>query len=241
LETKLEGIALSHTDYGESDRMVNVLTPEQGLVSFAARGVRKPKAKLALATEQFVTGRYTLSQKSERKLLIGFELIEGFYPLRLEYERLCAANCAAAFCALFARENMPETDMYPLLVRTVGYLAYTSRPILEILCAFAAELARIEGLYPTFDTCAVCGQTVRQSDAMRFSASDGGACHARCAPGAKPLSSNLWVAMQSDASGALAGACLLLWSAHFAHHLDGKPKAILELDKLNHAIAYENT
>ena len=43
---------LRRTNYGEADRILNLITPE-GAVSAMARGVRKPRAKLAGAVEMF--------------------------------------------------------------------------------------------------------------------------------------------------------------------------------------------
>ena len=52
-QLQTEGIVLSRTDYGEADRIINILTPEQGKIALMARGVRKPKSKLAGGIELF--------------------------------------------------------------------------------------------------------------------------------------------------------------------------------------------
>ena len=48
-----DGIVLSRVNYGEADRIIKLLTPEAGKLSLMARGVRKPKSKLAGGIELF--------------------------------------------------------------------------------------------------------------------------------------------------------------------------------------------
>lgn len=50
---KTQAIVLSRTDYQEADRIINFLTSDQGRVALMARGVRKPKSKLASGIELF--------------------------------------------------------------------------------------------------------------------------------------------------------------------------------------------
>ena len=53
MEYKYTGIILNKKDVGETDRIYNIYTLEQGKISAIARGVRKPKAKLAGHLENF--------------------------------------------------------------------------------------------------------------------------------------------------------------------------------------------
>lgn len=50
---KTTAIILTRTDYKEADRIINVLTNDQGKLALMARGVRKPKSKLAAGIELF--------------------------------------------------------------------------------------------------------------------------------------------------------------------------------------------
>ena len=51
-EIKTLGFVLRRTNYGEADRILNLITP-QGKISAIAKGVRKPKSKLAGGVEMF--------------------------------------------------------------------------------------------------------------------------------------------------------------------------------------------
>ena len=51
-DTRTLAYVLRRTNYGEADRILNLLTPE-GKISAMARGVRKEKSKLASNIEMF--------------------------------------------------------------------------------------------------------------------------------------------------------------------------------------------
>ena len=73
------GIVLSRRDYQEADRIISVLTPEQGKVSLIAKGVRRPKSKLAAGIELFSVSELTyLPGRSDLKTLVSSRLVKHY-------------------------------------------------------------------------------------------------------------------------------------------------------------------
>lgn len=71
-----QAIVLRRTNYGEADRVVSFITNNNGKVSVLARGVRKPKSKLAAGIEPFcvneicfMPGRGELSTITSAKIV----------------------------------------------------------------------------------------------------------------------------------------------------------------------------
>jgi DNA repair protein RecO (recombination protein O) len=85
---RTQAIVLSRTNYGEADRIIQLLTPI-GRRSVMARGVRKEKSKLAGGIELFALSDVVLGKgKGELGILTSARLIE-FYPHILEdYDRM---------------------------------------------------------------------------------------------------------------------------------------------------------
>ena len=54
MEEKASGIVLSAVNYGESDKILNIFTLEQGVVSAKIKGVKKAGAKLRFSAEPFL-------------------------------------------------------------------------------------------------------------------------------------------------------------------------------------------
>jgi DNA repair protein RecO (recombination protein O) len=53
------GIVLARTDYGEADRILTIITPDQGKLRLMAKGVRRLKSKLAGGIELFSVSHIT--------------------------------------------------------------------------------------------------------------------------------------------------------------------------------------
>ena len=49
-ECRLEGLCIKASPLGENDRLITILTDEQGIVRLAVPGARRPKSSLAAAT-----------------------------------------------------------------------------------------------------------------------------------------------------------------------------------------------
>lgn len=70
-----KGIVLSRTDYQEADRILTVLTPDHGKLRLIAKGVRRPKSKLAGGIELFSVNDITvLPSQRDLKTLISSRL-----------------------------------------------------------------------------------------------------------------------------------------------------------------------
>jgi len=68
-------IVLSRTDFGEADRIITLLTPDQGKVRLVARGVRRAKSKIAGGIELFSISDITyMTGKGDLGTLISARL-----------------------------------------------------------------------------------------------------------------------------------------------------------------------
>ena len=56
----IEGIVLSETNYSESSKILNVLTPEHGLIGVISKGCRNMKSKLRGVSRKLVHGTFHL-------------------------------------------------------------------------------------------------------------------------------------------------------------------------------------
>lgn len=70
-----EAIVLRRIDFGEADRIVTLLTSTQGKLSAIAKGVRKPKSKLAGGIELFSVNTITfIDTPRELKTLVSAQI-----------------------------------------------------------------------------------------------------------------------------------------------------------------------
>ena len=87
-DLKTLGIVLRRTNYGEADRILNVITPV-GKVSVIARGVRKEKSKLAGGVEMLTLSDYVMHfGKSEMGVVTSARMVRYFGGLLKNYEKM---------------------------------------------------------------------------------------------------------------------------------------------------------
>ncbi|MBR5408362.1 DNA repair protein RecO [Candidatus Saccharibacteria bacterium] len=87
-DIKTKAVVLRRTNYGEADRIINILTPE-GKMAVMAKGVRKEKSKLAGGIEMFSLTQINLHQgKGKFAVLTGAKTEEFYQNLLSDFERM---------------------------------------------------------------------------------------------------------------------------------------------------------
>ena len=112
---KTLAIVLRRTDFGEADRIINLLTPN-GKVSAMARGVRKPKSKLAGGIEFFALNEVVLIEgKSEMRTLSSARMREFFGEILKDFERTEFAYQAIKTVSWLC-EQIESDDFFEILL-----------------------------------------------------------------------------------------------------------------------------
>ena len=92
VDTKTLAIILRRTNYGEADRILNLITPD-GKVSAMARGVRKAKSKLAGGVEMFSLVELNLHfGRGEMAMVTGARMVKYYGAILADYNRMELAS-----------------------------------------------------------------------------------------------------------------------------------------------------
>lgn len=120
---KTQGIILRATDYKNSDKLLNVMTP-YGIITLVARGVRKTSAKLKAYAAIFTFGEFTYNESKIGKVLSGVECTDNFFPCWKELGK----NIAAVFCFELTekcfRNDEETTEEFVFLLKIMNEIAY---------------------------------------------------------------------------------------------------------------------
>lgn len=180
---KLTGIIIRYTDYKENDRILTLLTKERGVVSVNARGVRTAKsASSGSAGDVYCYGEFVVYERNRISYVSSSTVLEAFYPLREDYDKLVAAAQIARLTEKVPQGQINE-ELFSLVYHSLSFLAYGSAEPADILIAFAAKFTVIEGYEPVITCCASCGASVLSLKNIGFSNAQGGALCAECAEG----------------------------------------------------------
>tara|TARA_Y100001978_G_scaffold154665_1_gene140112 strand:- start:926 stop:1705 length:780 start_codon:yes stop_codon:yes gene_type:complete len=88
---KLRGLCIKSTPLGEFDRLITVLSDEQGIIRLAAPGARKPKSSLSAASPLTLLDFQIVGRKSLKKVS-QVKIIKSFTKVGTSIECLAAAQ-----------------------------------------------------------------------------------------------------------------------------------------------------
>ncbi|MBX4197279.1 DNA repair protein RecO [Candidatus Saccharibacteria bacterium] len=143
-----QGIILARTDYGEADRIMTFITPDNGKVKAIAKGVRKSKSKLAGGIELFsISDLSLIIGKSEINTLISTRLVKHYGNIVKDLER---TNLAYELIMLMnkATEDNPEASYFNLLMQALESLNDAAINLELVRVWFYAQLLKLAGQSP---------------------------------------------------------------------------------------------
>ena len=120
-QERTQAIVLRRTNYGEADRILQVITPK-GRRAIIARGSRKEKSKLAGGIELFAVSDIVIHEgKGDLGMLTGARLVHFYRHIIESYDRL---QCGYEVVKLVARasEQVDEPEWFAVLEETFAGL-----------------------------------------------------------------------------------------------------------------------
>lgn len=130
---RTRAIVLRRTNYGEADRILQLMTPE-GRRSVMARGVRREKSKLAGGIELFAISDIVMIEgKGELGVLTSAQLVHFYNHILEDYDRLQFGYQAIKLIAR-ASETVDEPEWFDMLAEILMALdAKTiALPLIEV-------------------------------------------------------------------------------------------------------------
>ncbi len=123
---KTDAIVLRRTNYGEADRIIQFITPQNGKIGVLAKGVRREKSKLAGGIELFSVSELTIIRgKGDLGTLTSSRLKKFYSNILADYDRLQFAYEVLKRTNQVA-EYLEEVSLYDITLITLKSLDVTS-------------------------------------------------------------------------------------------------------------------
>ena len=173
---KCEGIILRTTDYGETNKIVTILTREWGKYGVMANGAKKPKSRLSAITQPFTYGYFLVQKGSGMGSLQQGEIISSLRSLKEDIFLTAYASFLVELTDRSIDEKKNNPYLFELLLQSLTYLneGYDPEIIKNI---YEIKMLNVLGLHPILDHCASCGS---MEGTFVFSIREGGLLCDRC-------------------------------------------------------------
>jgi len=153
---EFEGIILSETPYGESSKIINVLTKDAGLIGIMAKGAKKIKSKLRVGTEKFTIGKFNVYyHENKLSTLVSADILEPLKNIKTDIIKIGYLTYICELVYQTVKQNT-SNEIYKILISAILKIENGLEPdvitnILEI------KMLEYLGVGIDFDKCIKCG------------------------------------------------------------------------------------
>lgn len=182
METKVNAVVLRAADYGEYDKILTLLTAENGKISAGIKGVKRAGAKLRFAAQPFCFAEYILSARGDRFTVINASECESFYDLRTDILKFYAASAALEAADGLTYDGADGGGIFSATVRTLSEMCGGEE--CDALITYLLFALRKSGYGIAAERCAECGRELFGDEKLRFDFDSGSFTCYDCGDGA---------------------------------------------------------
>ena len=168
--------------FGDTSKILRLLTREHGPVSALARGALRPRSRMSGVLEPFVEGVVTLYLKPNRDLhtLSGFDLVCSRQALGSDMARFAGASVLAELVLRLAPSERDDLLYETLREGLDALLSASPGTAPAVAAARIWKLVGVLGFEPSLELCLSCGRPVSPGEGARFDTHEGGIRCLRC-------------------------------------------------------------
>ena len=175
---KTEGIILRKQEYGETDEIISLLSPDLGKKKILVKGVRKIKGSMVGKFELFCTIRALFARGRTFDVCTQVEVLSSRPLLRNDLTKVAYGLYYLELFDALLLFSEPNRGFYDLLGESLDHLVRSLRPELLSLRLMYNFLSTL-GYQPSVEQCAVCRKKVEDG---YFSMMRGGTICDDCFP-----------------------------------------------------------
>ena len=153
----VQGIVLREINYKEADKILTVLTREEGKLTLKARGCRRKNSRLLASSQLLVYSELAITQRGEFITLVEGDPLTQFRRLGEDIDKLALASYFAEVTEKTVQEGEVCPDILSLLLNCLYALDTLDKPLEQVKAVFQLRLLTLTGLAPLLDSCVVCG------------------------------------------------------------------------------------
>lgn len=173
---KTKGIVIAEHNMGDFDKMLTILTPGMGKISCAAKGARRQKSTLLAGSQLLCFGEYILYKGTNTYNINSCDIIEVFYNIRTDLDKLKYASHITKIISDVTTENQNTYKILQLYLNTLYMISETDKDKDLVLAIFKLKLMCFLGFMPKIDKCINCSE----EDIVCFSLKDSGVKCVNC-------------------------------------------------------------
>ena len=151
-------LVLREVNYKESDKILTLLTEQEGKLTVSARGCRKKDSPISAACQLLAWGEFTLYEFNglwSVKETAAERLFDG---ARGDLEKIALASYVVEVTEALAEEGQQEPGLLSTALNCLHALDKLNLPLDQVKAAFEWRSMALAGYEPQIERCAVCAR-----------------------------------------------------------------------------------
>ncbi len=162
----LNGLIIRETDLGENSKVIKILTAEKGIISAIVKQSSNLKNKNTAIVQLFTYCGFSLYIGKKGYTVDESEILELFWGIREDLNRLALAQYFCELCLALAPEENNAGDFLRLFLNSLFYLSRKKKNINFLKAVFEMRACSVCGYMPNLIGCHKC--KIYDSSAMKF-------------------------------------------------------------------------
>ncbi len=171
MKNQLKGIIIREADYGENDKIINILTDKEGIISAVVRKAKNIKHSKGSIVQSFSYCNFSLYVGKNGYIVDDFEILELFWNIRNDLYNLSLAQYFSQLCFAFSPDSNNSGELLRLFLNILFYIAKGEKSLAVLKVIFEMRGCAICGYMPNLIGC-VCCKSYSCED-IYFSVGDG--------------------------------------------------------------------
>lgn len=152
----VEGIVLNSRSYGDSSKILDIFTPNYGVIGVIAKGCKTMKSSLRSFTDKLTYANFVIYYKKDKlSILSEASSIDNFSKIKNDIEKISAANFILDLVNQVYKQN-PSNELYDLLISCLKKINEDFNPLV-IINILELKLLDYLGIMPNLNGCTICG------------------------------------------------------------------------------------
>ena len=152
----VEGIIINVKNYGDTSKIIDILTKEYGVIGVIAKGCKSLKSNLRSVTDKLTYGIFTIYYKKDKlSILSEASVINNFSNIKKDIEKISYASFLIDLTNQVYKQ-CEDNNLYDLLISSLIKINDNFNPL---IITNILELKYLEylGVMPNLNGCSICG------------------------------------------------------------------------------------
>lgn len=166
---RVRGVVIKEIPYKENDKIITLMTDTLGKISCMAKGAKKTNSALLAPCQFLVCSEFVLYKGTSFYHINSAEIVDTFYNLRVDYDKLQLAYEVTKILNSIIYENQESDGTLSLFLNTLYVIENTDKLPMYITDVFKLKLLSLIGYTPNIVRCEKCSEKMIEKESKNIS------------------------------------------------------------------------